>query len=356
MILLNPGPVNVSDRVRKALSREDICHREEEFSRLLEGIRLKLLKAFAPGGSHAVIVLTGSGTAAVEAAVSSALGPDRKILIINNGVYGERIARMAAAYGMKQLEMRFEWQSALDLSRIEQVLARDPAIQVVAMVHHETTTGLINPVDRVSDLVHRYDKRLLVDSVSGLGGEAIGLVDNSVDLCVGTAGKCLQGFPGVSFVIVKKDEMRRIETIPPRSVYLSLADYFRDQERGTVPFTPAVQLHFALDEALNELLEEGVNGRISRYREAARMLRQGYAALGLKLLLPEGIRSNTITGIYLPEGMTYEKLHHALKRRGYVIYAGQGNLESRIFRVANMGALGKADFEAFLKSVGEVLA
>lgn len=355
MILLNPGPVNVSERVRKALLREDICHREEEFSHLLQGIRKKLLEAFAPDSSYTAIVLTGSGTVAVEAAVCSCLEPGKKLLVINNGVYGERMVRMAAAYRMEVSEFKSSWQATPDLTRLERLFDSEPTIQVVAMVHHETTTGMLNPVREVGQLTRRYGKSLLVDSVSGLGGEALNLARDGVDICVGTAGKCVQGFPGVSFVLIRRVKMERLLHLPPRCLYLHLPDHFRAQESGTIPYTPAVQLYYALDEALAELLEESVEGRITRYRAAARFLREGFDRLGLKFLLPEGLRSNTITSLYLPSGMSYQRLHDALKRRGYVIYAGQGVLEPDIFRVANMGMLKRSDFEGFLHSLEEVL-
>jgi 2-aminoethylphosphonate-pyruvate transaminase len=355
MILLNPGPVNVSERVRKALLRPDICHREGEFSELLRGIRKKLQEIFVPEGFHTAVVLTGSGTAAVEAAVSSCLDQDRKLLVINNGVYGERMVRIAAAYGIGVVDLKFPWQEGLDLSRLDQVLNKEASIQVVAMVHHETTTGMINPVREVGLQTRRYGKRLLVDSVSGLGGEALDLTRDGVDICVGTAGKCIQGFPGVAFVLVRHEEMERIQKIPVRSLYLSLQDYFKDQEQGTVPFTPAVQLYYAFDEALSELLDEGLEQRIARYREASQLLRDGFKKLGLEFFLPERLYSNSITSLYLPRGKSYQELHDDLKRRGYVIYAGQGVLRPDIFRVANMGMLKRSDFEGFLHRLEEVL-
>jgi 2-aminoethylphosphonate-pyruvate transaminase len=355
VILLNPGPVNVSERVRKALLKPDICHREQEFSDLLQNIRGKLLKVFAPHGNYVALVLTGSGTAAVESAVSSCLGRDHKLLVINNGVYGERMVRMATAYGMDLVELKCRWLEYPDFSRLEEILAQEHSVQAVAMVHHETTTGMINPVQEIGELTRRYGKRLLVDSVSGLGGEALDLERAHVDICIGTAGKCIQGFPGVSFVLVHREEMERIQKIPPRGLYLSLSEHFRDQERDTVPFTPAVQLLYAFDEALAELQEEELDRRIARYRAASHLLREGFRKLSLECLLPERLRSNTITALYFPRGMSYQKLHDELKRRGYVIYAGQGVLQSNIFRVANMGELKPADLEGFLHHLGEVL-
>jgi 2-aminoethylphosphonate-pyruvate transaminase len=142
---------------------------------------------------------------------------------------------------------------------------------------------------------------------------------------------------------------------PRRSLYLSLAVHHEAQERGTVPFTPAVQLAWALDEALAELLEEGVAARIARYAAAAALLRDGFTRLGLRFVLPPGLRSNSITSLRLPAGRTYAALHDGLKARGFVIYEGQGRLAPEIFRVANMGHLARADFEAFLEALSDVL-
>jgi 2-aminoethylphosphonate-pyruvate transaminase len=276
-------------------------------------------------------------------------------MIINNGVYGERMSRMAASYGMNTVELKFPWQERPDLLRVEQALSREPAIQVVAMVHHETTTGMISPVGEISDLANRYGKHLVVDAVSGLGGEALDLSRHRIDICIGSAGKCIQGYPGLSFVLIRREEMSRIQKIAPRSLYLSLSGNFKDQEKGTVPFTPAVQLYYAFDEALSELLDEGIDGRIARYQAASRLLRKGFSKLGLKFLLPEELRSNTITSVYLPEGKSYPELHDRLKERGFVIYAGQGVLQADIFRVANMGMIKKSDFKRFLVNLGEIL-
>jgi 2-aminoethylphosphonate-pyruvate transaminase len=355
-MLLNPGPVNVSPRVAQALLRGDLCHREEEFSVLQHRVRVQLCEAFAPNGEYTAVLLTGSGTAALEAAVASALHPQRKMLVINNGVYGARMAQMASIHGFDVVELTFPWTSPPDLGQIAGALREDPAIEVICLVHHETTTGLLNPVAAVGELVAQHGRVLLVDSISGLGGEEIDLARAGIGLCVGTANKCIQGLPGVSFVLLKKSEMQRIQDFPPRTLYFHLPMLYAHQERRSTPFTPAIQVMYGLDEALQELLEEGVARRIMRYRTAAQMLRDAFESLGLKCILPQELRSNTITSLELPTGLTYEALHDALKARGYVIYAGQGDLASRIFRVANMGHLTIAQFKGFLAALTEVLA
>jgi 2-aminoethylphosphonate-pyruvate transaminase len=355
-ILLNPGPVNVSPRVAQALLRGDLCHREPEFSVLQSRVRELLCRAFAPHGDYTAVLLTGSGTAALEAAVTSSLHPQRKMLVINNGVYGARMAQMASIHGFDVVELTFPWTSPPDLGQIDRALREDAMIEVVSLVHHETTTGLLNPLAAVGEIVRQHGRVLLVDSISGLGGDEIDLATSGIGLCVGTANKCIQGLPGVSFVLVKNADMERMQAFPPRTLYFHLPMLYTHQQRASTPFTPAIQVLYAFDEALQELLEEGVAQRVARYRTAAHLLRDGFESLGLKCLLPPDLCSNTITSLELPAGFTYEALHDALKARGYVIYAGQGDLAARVFRVANMGHLSVDQFRGFLAALTEVLA
>jgi 2-aminoethylphosphonate-pyruvate transaminase len=354
-ILLNPGPVNVSPRVQQALLRGDLCHREEEFSDLLVALRSKLLRAFAPQG-YTAVPLSGSGTLAVEAMVSSALPEGRKLLVINNGVYGERILRMAEAHRIPAIELRYSWTDRPDLDQIEDSLQADPTIGAVALVHHETTTGLLNPVAEVGAITQRAGRLLLLDAVSALGGEDLDLARDGVDLCACTANKCVQGLPGVAFVLARNEAMTAMQNHPRRSLYLHLPLHWEAQERRSIPFTPSVQTWYALDAALDELLEETVAARVKRYRTAASLLREGFARMGLKFLLPPAYQANSLTSLLLPEGMTYHRLHDDLKERGFVIYEGQGQLQTGIFRVANMGHLTLDDFRRFLRALETVLA
>ena len=354
-ILLNPGPVNVSPRVQQALLRGDLCHREEEFSDLLVAIRTKLLRAFAPHG-YTAVPLSGSGTLAVEAMVSSALPERRKLLVINNGVYGERMLRMAEAHHIPAVELCCGWTERPDLDQIDDTLKADPAIGAVALVQHETTTGLLNPVAEVGAITRRAGRLLLLDAVSALGGEDLDLARVGVDLCACTANKCVQGLPGVAFVLARDEAMAAIKEYPRRSLYLHLPLHWEAQERRSTPFTPAVQAWYALDAALDELLEETVAARVKRYRTAAFLLREGFTRMGLKFLLPPEYQANSLTSLLLPEGMTYQRLHDDLKERGFVIYEGQGKLQTGIFRVANMGHLTLDDFRRFLGALETVLA
>ena len=351
MILLNPGPVNVSPRVTAALARGDLCHREPEAYELLDRIRSRLARAFAPAGGFTPVLVTGSGTAALEMAVTSVLSPRGRLVVVANGVYGERIAAMAAVARLPHAVVDGEWTAAPDLAAVERAVTA-PDVEAVAIVHHETTTGLLNPVAAVGAIARRHGKLLLVDSISGLAGDALDVEAAGADLVVGTANKCIQGLPGMAFVLVRSAVLERLAAHPPRSVYLSLATY----AKNPMPFTPAVQAAYALDEALAELLEEGVDARLARYARAAAQLRAGFARLGLECLLPSGLRSSSITALRMPTGRTYRALHDALKARGFVVYEGQGRLVRDVFRVANMGHLDTRDFDAFLAALGAALA
>jgi 2-aminoethylphosphonate-pyruvate transaminase len=197
---------------------------------------------------------------------------------------------------------------------------------------------------------------LLLDAVSALGGEELDLVRDGVDLCACTANKCVQGLPGVAFVLVRNEIMAAMQDYPSRSLYLHLPVHWQAHERRSIPFTPSVQAWYALDAALDELLEETVAARVQRYRTAAAFLREGFARMGLKFLLPPAYHANSLTSLLLPEGMTYQYLHDGLKERGFVIYEGQGKLQTGIFRVANMGHLTLEDFRRFLGALQEVLS
>ncbi|MGB0909836.1 MAG: pyridoxal-phosphate-dependent aminotransferase family protein [Nitrospirales bacterium] len=357
MILLNPGPVNVSERVRRALLEPDICHRESECSELLADIRQKILQAFVPGNEsdYTPILLTGSGTAAVEAALLSSLPRGKRIMVINNGVYGQRLWSMAVTQLLGGVEFRLGWGEAPDPEKVLLALRQHKEVHTVAMVHHETTLGFMNPAEKIAEIVDGQNRVFLLDSVSGLGGEALDIATNHMYMVASAGQKCIQGFPGVAFVIVRKGFMERIMKYPKRNWYLNLANYYEEQERGSVPFTPAVQVYYAFREALNELLEEGVSNRCARFRGYATTIRERMATLGVKAVLPSEYQSNTLTAFHLPENVSYSWLHDELKQEGYVIYAGQGEMESKIFRVANIGALEEKNITGFLDAFEMVL-
>src|SRR5262245_29351317 len=354
-ILLNPGPANTTASVRRALLAPDLCHREPEFFEVMRDCRERLARVAACAPDFAAVLFTGSGTAAVEAAVCSAVPADRALLVVKNGVYGERLARIAAAHRIPAEVLAYDVVTPVPLADVEAALRAHPEVSHVAVVHHETTTGLLNPVADVARVAARLGRRVLIDAMSSLFGESLEVAADGIDFVMASANKCLQGIPGVALVVARRSALQALAGQPPRSVYLDLHGHYASQEADNTPFTPAVQVLHAMQQALVELEKEGVEARIARYAENARVLRTGMAALGFEILVPAAARSSILTTFRLLPGVTYEALHDAMKRRGYVIYAGQGDIRRYAFRVANMGTLTPADMQGVVRAFADVL-
>ena len=353
-ILLNPGPVNLSERVRQALLKPDLCHREIEFLKLQNGIRNKLLEVYGlPEDKWAAVLITGSGTSAMEAMLISMVPAAGRVLIIENGVYGERLSRIAEIYNIDYRTLHYDWGEEIQPRDVENSLAND--ISHVALVHHETTTGRLNELDSIAAVCQSANVPILLDGVSSFGAEEMRFSKWDLHACAATANKCLHGIPGTSFVISRRDALQST-TGTQRSLYLDLHTYAEHQDKGGTPFTQSVQSFYALDEALSELREEGGwTARRDHYRRRMALVRQGLENIGISMLLQENASSCVLSSFHLPENMDYETLHDGLKNRGFVIYAGQGGLLKSIFRVSLMGAISDSDIQRFLVAVEEII-
>ncbi len=354
-ILLNPGPANTSPTVRGALVMPDLCHREPEFFEMMRSCRARLVRLAGGGSAWSAVLFTGSGTAAVEAALASLVPPDRSLLIVNNGVYGDRMLRIARAHGIRAEALTYDTVTPARPADVGAALRAHPEVSHVALVHHETTTGLLNPVAEVARVAVGLGRRVLVDAMSSLFGEPLDVTQDGIDAVMASANKCLGGVPGISFVLARRPALEALNGRPPRSVYLDLYTHFVTQEQDNTPFTPAVQVLHAMEQALVELEAETVAARIARYAENARVLRQGMARLGFEILVPPGGRSNILTTFKLLPGLGYDALHDAMKRRGFIIYAGQGDIRTYAFRVANMGTLTPKDMDAVVAAFASCL-
>lgn len=352
-ILLNPGPVNLSDRVRQALSKPDLCHRESEFTELQNAIRRKLLEVYdLDPQTWAAILLTGSGTSAMEAMLISLISKNDRVLIIENGVYGERLSNIAEIYCIPHERLQHDWGEAINTEALASRL--NDGITHVALIHHETTTGRLNDLSAIARVCADKNISLLVDTVSSFGAEEIQLQDWNIVACAGTANKCLHGVPGTSFVIVKRDAFNR-DDLTQRSLYLNLPSYLKQQDQGGTPFTQSVQTFYALNEALSEhQVEGGWQQRRQSYWEKMNVVRDGLQQLGIEPLLEKDECSCVLNSFHLPEGLDYQTLHDKLKERGFVIYAGQGALIKSLFRVSPMGTVGIDDMKRFVGSIKEI--
>src|SRR5688572_27583615 len=355
-ILLNPGPANTSASVREALVMPDLCHREPECFEMMRRCREAIVRLAGGAVDWTSVLFTGSGTAAVEATICAAVPAGGTLLVVDNGVYGDRMLKMARAHGIATVAVRCDIFTPVWPAGVEAALVAHPEASHVAVVHHETTTGLLNPVAELARVAERHGRRLLVDAMSSLFGESLDLGQPAIDFVTASANKCLQGIPGVSFVLARRRALAELEGRAARSVYLDLHGHFASQERDNTPFTPAVQVLHAMEQALAELAEEGLERRIARYADNARVLRAGMARLGIEALGTPAGRSNILTTFRLPTGIGYDALHDAMKRRGYIIYAGQGDIRTYAFRVSNMGTLTPTDMDGVVAAFEEAIA
>lgn len=355
--LLNPGPVNTTPGVKSALVHHDVCHRDSNFSELMVSLTGKLRRIFRGTPEHTVCLVTGSGTAAMECAISSCVPRDGKILVIDNGAFGERLHEIARLHEMDAVHLRYAWGDQVQPEDIEQMFEQHPDIAVVAMTHHETSVGLLNPIREVGAICRRYDALLLVDAVSSLGAEDLDVVRDNIDVCWGSANKCLHAISGVGFLCVSPRTWAKIEQVKPRSYYLDLKRYRKYvDDLAQTPFTPAVSNYFALDQACSEFLADGHARRFAMYRERNARIRSGLAALGMAPLTRTGKESHSVTTCTVPAGVRFEDLYERLKRRGYIVYACKDVLAHRFMQVANMGDMPVDVIDGFLAETAAVIA
>ena len=355
-VLLNPGPVLISPQVRRALTHQPICHRDSDFSELFGGVQEKLLKVFRARRDYSIVMVSGSGTAAMEMTLASVIPKQGKLLVLSNGCFGERFAQIAVCHQIETVQLRAPWGMPLSLADLESQLAQDPDICAVAMVHHETSVGLLNPIGPVGAIVKKHGRLFIVDCIASLGAEDIDVERDQIDLCIGTANKCLHGIAGISFVCVSGRVWPLIREIPPRSYYLDLKkyhDYALNLQQ--TPYTPPVNLIMALNAALDELLQQGLAGRAKRYRDYSGWLRKKLEGLGLEIVNNHGSESHTVTCLRLPEGLDFKILYESLKKDGFIIYGGKDELTGKIFQVSNMGELSPAMLKRFARSLERIL-
>lgn len=355
--LMCPGPVNVSQRVLDTMIASEIGHRECEFSALLRDIQQTCLTLMGLADkNYSVVVLTGSGSAANEAVLTSAIQPQHHVLSLATGEFGRRLGDISKIYNPNTTLHAQEWGSPLDLDTVENILQNHP-YDWVTMVHHETSTGELQPVKAVGNLCHKYGAKLFVDAVSAFMADPLDLDDAHVDFMSTSSGKALCMPPGLSLVVGKTDEFKKLSDYPVRNYYLSLARHFAfAHDKLQTPNTPAVHLFIALHEALKMIAEEGVQNRLSHQTKKAQLFRTRLKDIGLTLFHPDHVLSNAVSTINLPDGTSFDLLRAALRDRGFIVYGGKGPLADRIFQVSTMGAVSFDDIEALVRAIQDSIA
>lgn len=353
-LLFTPGPLTTSASV-KAMMPRDLGSRDTEFIGVVRTIREKLLHiAGQPNDEHyTVILMQGSGTFGVEAVISSTVPPNGKILVIVNGAYGRRIVEMATILRIEAVVLNYPENVLPNLDEIEKALQDDPRIMMVVLVHCETTTGILNPLESIGALVHRYQRQFFVDAMSSFGAIPVDIAAIPVTYLVSSSNKCIEGVPGFSFTLAKKDALLATKGYA-RSLSLDLYSQWQGLEKdGQFRFTPPVQAMLAFAQALVELEEEGgVNARGERYRANHEALIEGMRHIGFKEYLTPDVQSYIITTFLYPESahFDFEAFYHHLGARGFVIYPGKLT-QADCFRIGNIGRLKVQDIEALLEAI-----
>lgn len=353
-ILLNPGPVSLSIGVRKAAVAMDLCHREPEYYAIQDRVRNGLADVYGlDSTTWASVMLGGSGTTALEAMLTTLLPRNCRLLVLENGAYGERLGQLARIHGIDHESVQHGWLDPWDLDRIAAKLAGGRFTHVTG-VHHETTSGRLNPAGELASLCERFGAGLLLDTVSSFAAEEIPYGSPALLACAATANKCLHGIPGLCIVVTRRSALA-IAAQPPRSLTLNLALWAEHQDRHATPFTPSVNSVLALDQALIELAESGGwKARHARYRRLADCVAARLAESGVSALLPEQESSCVLRAYRIPPGRSYAGIHDGMKQRGFVVYAGQGALCQSLFRISTMGDISDYDLDRLLVTLEAV--
>jgi aspartate aminotransferase-like enzyme len=352
VVFLQPGPVKMHPRVLRAMGRPTLHHRSSEFQETLEGLTQDLKRAFDTKGD--VTVLTGSGTAAMEAAVAGIAGRDDRVVVIENGKFGERMSEIAGMHS-EAVTVKSPWGQAADLDAVAAALEESPT-KALIFVHNETSTGVVNPAKELAGLARKNDALIIMDAVTSLGSVPVPVDEWGIDICITGSQKCLGGPAGLAMVSVSPqayDGLRRF------SYYLDLKRHVDKTREGSTPFTPAVPLYLGMREAVALALEEGLEARYARTRRLADATRAAAQALGLPFYAEADCRSDTVTSLQYPDGLPEgeKQVRGRLKQEfGVLVAGGQAQTKGKIFRVGHMANVNASEIMAFLHALEVCLA
>ncbi|HVM79552.1 MAG TPA: 2-aminoethylphosphonate--pyruvate transaminase [Stellaceae bacterium] len=354
--LLTPGPLTTTDETKRAMLR-DWGSRDTDFIALNKWVRERLVALVEGQGTHVAVPMQGSGTFAVEAMLGTFVPRDGKLLIAVNGAYGRRMAQMCKYYGRAHAVYETAEDTPPDPAEVDARLAKDSAITHVAVVHCETTSGILNPIAEIGAVVARRGRRFLIDAMSAFGALPLDARTLQFDAVAASANKCLEGVPGVGFVVARKEALEACEG-NAASLSLDLYDQWRSMERnGQWRFTPPTHVIAAFARAMEQHeAEGGVAGRGGRYRRNCRILIEGLRALGFETLLPDRLQAPIIVTVRTPADprFDFERFYDRLREKGYVIYPGKLTVADT-FRIGCIGALGEAEMRGALAPIRATL-
>ncbi len=354
--LLTPGPLTTSLTVKQAMLH-DWGSRDKTFIEINRRVREKLVTMAGGEGTHVCVPMQGSGTFAVEAMIGSFVPATGKLLILINGAYGKRMVRICEYYKRDVAVLEWAEDRPVEPAAVEKALAADVRISHVAVVHCETTSGVLNPVAEVAAVVAKAGRRLLVDAMSAFGAIALDAREVAFDALAASSNKCIEGVPGVGFVICRKETLDACKGNAP-SLTLDLFDQHQALEKtGQWRFTPPIHCIVAFDQAIKEHeAEGGVAGRGGRYRNNCRILVEGMRKLGFETLLPDRLQAPIIVTFHMPADpkFVFQTFYDKLSERGFVIYPGKLTVADS-FRIGCIGRLGEKEMKGALAAIREVM-
>ena len=359
--LLTPGPLTSSLTVREEML-VDRCTWDKDYKEMTQEVRRSLLElAHADPNEYTTVLMQGSGTFGVESVLSSIPGADDCVLVLVNGAYTERMCQILTYHHIHFKRLDFAWDSIPDAKKVDEFLANNPDVTMVAMVHSETTTGILNDIAAVGSVVKAAGKTFVVDAMSSFGGVDINVPEVGIDFLISSANKCIQGVPGFSFIIANIEKLQASKG-NARSLSLDLYDQWRVMEKdgGKWRFTSPTHVVAAFHRAIAELKAEGgIAARHARYAQCNKMLRDGMKELGFDAYIDAAHQGPIITTFFYPENanFTFAGMYDYLKNHGYVIYPGKLT-ERDTFRLGNIGEIYEEDvkrvlaiFKAYLDEV-----
>ncbi|MGL5764189.1 MAG: 2-aminoethylphosphonate--pyruvate transaminase [Sarcina sp.] len=355
-ILLTPGPLSTSKRVRAVLLK-DWCTWDTEYNLIVQDIRRKLVDlAGGKKENYTTVLMQGSGSFSVESVIGTTVSKTDKLLILVNGAYGQRISKIAEVLNLNYKEISFAEDAIVDINILREELATDSEITHVAVVHCETTTGILNPIENIARLVKSFNKTLIIDAMSSFGGIPIDVEKLDVDYLISSANKCIQGVPGFGFVIAKKENLKNLKG-QAKSLSLDLYQQWKtmEDEGGKWRFTSPTHVVHAFHEALKELEDEGgIEARYNRYNSMQKYLVKGMESLGFEVYVKELFHSPIITTFCYPENFSFEfkEFYNFLKYKGFVIYPGKLS-DAKTFRIGNIGDINLQDIEKLLIAIAQ---
>ena len=356
-ILLNPGPSTTTDTVKLAQIVPDICPREKMFQSIMAPMRRDLVKIVHGGDDYTAVLFCGSGTICIDVTLNSLLGKDKVALVVNNGSYSQRAVDVLNYYGLPFIEIRQPIDDVPDLSVIEKELKNNGNVGFVYMTHHETGSGLLNPIREVGALAHKYGAFFITDTTSSYAMIPINVYDDNVDFCMASAQKGIMGMTGLSYVIGKKSIIEDSKNYPKRSYYCNLYmqyDYF--ERTGEMHFTPPVQTIYAAQQALIEYWNEGEIKKWKRHQRIMKAIHDGEERLGFKEVLPREVQSGLVSAVRYPddENWNFDKVHDYCYERGFTIYPGKIERQGT-FRLCALGAIDESDIFEFWRVFEDAL-